>query len=139
MKNYIVTPATEAETGEEAIFSSNDDPRKIIFLHVYLVNYPESELIQAYPAFLVTKMLRSLMESAGISGASFLPCKISKDPQYDDYSYTTELPEMFGLEPFGVENIDDIVPYNETELKASDRFVRLLRSLPHDGCRFEEQ
>ena len=139
MKYYIVTPAAEAETGEEAIFSSKDNPRKIIFLHVYLVTYPESELIQAYPAFIVTKKLRSAMESTGISGAKFLPCKVSKDPQYDDYSNTPDLPEMFGLEPFGVEDIDDIVFYSGTKIKASDRFVRLLKSLAHDGCEFKEQ
>lgn len=139
MKYYIVTPAAEAETGEEAIFSSSGHSRKIVFLHVYLVTYPESDLIQAYPAFIVTKKLRLAIESAGISGAKFLPCKVSKDPQYDDYSYTTDLPEMFGLEPDGVENVDDIVSYNEAEFKASDRFVRLLKSFAHDGCTFKEQ
>lgn len=138
MKYYIITPATEAETGEEAIFSTGDKPRKIVFLHVYLVNYPESELLQAYPAFLVTRKLRSAMESLGISGVKFLPCKVSKDPQYDDYSFTSDLPEVFGMEPCGVENINDIVSYNEAEFKASERFVMLLKSFAHDGCRFEE-
>ena len=138
MKYYFVKPAAEAEIGEEAT-ASTDYPRKITFYHVYLVNFPESELIQAYPAFLITKKLRSAMESEGITGANYLPCKISKDPQYDDYSNARELPELFGFEPCGAENIDDIVMYDEMEFKASDRFVKLLKSLPHEGCDFKEQ
>lgn len=138
MKYYFVQPAAEAEIGDEAS-ASEDYPRKITFYHVCLINFPESELIQAYPAFVITKKLRSAMESEGISGANFLPCKVSKDQQYDDYSNYRELLELFGFEPCGVENIDDIVMHNEIEFKASDRFVRLLKSLAHDGCDFREQ
>ncbi len=137
MKYYVVRAASDAETGEGSVVDFMEQPRKIVSLHVYLLCY-ESDLIQAGPAFLATKKLRSAMEASGITGADFLPCKVSKDPQFDDYSKTGELPEIFGLEPVGSEGLDDLVFHDETKFMASDRFVRLLRSMAHDGCEIEE-
>lgn len=137
MNYYLIEPVADAEMGKDAVISWAN-PRKIVFLHVSLFSYPESDLILASPAFLATRRLRTAMESAGISGVAFLPCQASKDPQYDDHSETMEVPEIFGLEPIGVDGVDDIVFHDDTMFKGSKRFVDILKSLSCIGCVFIE-
>jgi len=134
MKYFITEPVADGELGEDAVIDFDQKPRKPVVLHVYLFGYPESDLIQIYPIFLVSTSLKTAMERTGITGALFLPCKVSKSPQYEELSETLLIPEMWCLEPVGEDEVDDLVFHSETEIKTSSRFVELLKYFSKVGC-----
>lgn len=136
MKYYNIEPVADAELGEDAVIDFTQTPRKIIALHAYAFGYPESDIIQAYPAFLVTDRLKKEIESAKLTGALFLPCKISKSSQYDELSNSVKIPEMWCMEPTGTLG-DDIIFFSETRFIVSSRFLEIA-NLSTIGCIIKE-
>ena len=137
MKYYNIEPVADAEIGEGSVIDFNSQPRKIIKIQVYLFSHPESDFIQAYPAFLVSGRLRKAVEDANLTGASFLPCVTNKAEQYDELSESPELPEMWCLEPTGSKG-DDFIFHSETQITTSERFIEILAHFSSIGCLFHE-
>lgn len=138
MKYYLVEPVADAEIGEEADISFAEKPREIRSAHIRRFSAPESDLIQAYPVFVISKRLQAALQSARVTGATYLPCKVSKSDQYDELSTIHEVPEMVCLEPCGRDGADDVVFYSETKIKVSEHFVQVLECFSSIGCRIRE-
>jgi hypothetical protein len=134
---YNVEPVADAEIENSSLIDFGLKPRKIIRLKVFLFSYPESDLIQAYPAFLVSAKLKKSIEEANLTGGIFLPCSVIKSDQYDELSEFTELPEMWCLEPVGKVG-DDFIFHSGTQITASKRFMDILARHSSIGCVFHE-
>lgn len=136
MKYYNIEPVADAEMAEYARVDFTRKPRKIIHMHVYVFNYPESDLIQSYPVFLVTNQLKESIEAKNLSGAEFLPCVVEKADQYDDFSPGIPPPLLWCFEPCGKIG-DDLIFLSETKFTASERFMDVLKHFSSVGCIIE--
>lgn len=133
--NYsILNPIADAELGENAEIDFSVDPRKIIKAHIYLFRFPESDIFKAYPLFVISSKFRYILEQGGITGAIYIPCEISKTPDYDEASQRIDLPDLFCLEPSGTDGLDDIIFHSEIEIKVSNRFLSKLQEVSSMFC-----
>ncbi|GAL82602.1 hypothetical protein JCM19274_5677 [Algibacter lectus] len=130
MENYIkIQPEVICGLGEKTTFKEFEPPFKTILnLHIDLEDWLGDDLMECYPAFIITEKLKKGLEISDFSGFKFSEMEVSKAEYFEDnYQLEKPVPIFFWLQVIGQEFADDILLNDKKELYLKPKLLKYLQ------------
>ena len=137
MKFYTIDPDVPGRTHGETIraFRSGHHPENVRYIFEC---WPEADVVQTFPIFLVSEKLALALRSAKLTGFELKACESSKGDQFHIASPGYgELPKYFWLDVNGKSEQDDFGISNDLMLRISERVYDLLQNFCVEGAEID--
>lgn len=133
MRYFTIEPEVAGHLGEATLLDRSTHPPVIHRLHYEFDDWLGDDIVEAFPAYLVTNRLRQLLENECITNIQFRNCVCTVSPQYKEWNEGSPLPEFWWLQLCGSGGSDDIGLVPPARLVVSEKVLRLFRTtrIPH--------
>lgn len=134
---YKLAPEVAGHLGPETIIDRSQRPQLVRAVHYEFDGWPEDDLIESFPCFLVTVAMQGRIEAAKASGCSFGPTKITVSEQFEELEEFHEprtLPAFQWMIVHGTPGRDDLGLSADGSLIVSERVLRVLKAGRLDHC-----
>ncbi|MBQ0926659.1 hypothetical protein [Saccharopolyspora endophytica] len=141
MTHHKLTPDVPGEIGDDTELDRSVHPPRVLHLAYVIDNWLGDDLLEAYPAFMVTDHLRGLLEGSGLSGYEIRQADVTIEEEARDtlpMIGRTEFPEFLWLHVTGKPGHDDFGLTAKGDLVVSDRALEVLRQGHIDRCDIDE-
>lgn len=135
---YQLEPEVPGGWGEATVADTSVHPPKIRALHIEFAGWIGSELLEVFPAFLVSERLASIFIGAGLTGFDLDEVRVSPSPEYASSTPFAELPRWRWLRVVGEAGQDDFGISGDHLLVVSKRARALLDEGALAGADVEE-
>jgi len=126
---YAIEPEVAGRQGKKTVADRTVHPPVITMLHHVFDGWLGDEILESFPAFLVTERLKTVIESAGLTGVRFSDAlEVEVSEQFREFYPERELPPFVLLDPVGVAGKDDFGLAPDHRLVVSARALQLLDS-----------
>jgi hypothetical protein len=95
--------------------------------------YNGQNIMTDSPNYAVTDALRAAFDTAGVTGATYLPMVVARGDQFDIASPGVNLPHFRQLVATGQQGVDDLWMEGRTQLHISQRALDIIREVGDDG------
>jgi len=125
----VVEPEVAGWLGNLSVIDRSRRPPVVKRLHYVFSGWMGDDIVETFPAFIVTARLAEAIAAAGLSGAEFDDVVISKDPQFVRFSLevASSLPEWRWLRLAGEPHASDFWQRPDGRLVVSERGLDVLR------------
>jgi len=126
---FVIEPEVPGGLGEKCRIDSSVHPPHVSYLHVHLEGWLGDDLLEVFPCFIVTELLRRAFEDARVNGISFEDVMITRSEAFDELYPGRPLPKFWRL------NIDpditggDFWLRPDYRLAVSDEFLSKLSAV----------
>ena len=130
MSKYIkIQPEVIVGLGERTIFKELEPPFITLEnLQIELEDWLGDDLMECFPAYIVTKNLKEALEKSKFSGFEFKKMEVSKAEYFEDnYQLDIELPKFYWMVAVGAFGNGDVVLSSKDELFISERLLNFLK------------
>ncbi len=129
MAFYALEPEVAGRHGERSIVDRSVHPPRVTVLHHIFDGWLGDELLESFPAFLVTESLSKLIEAEQLTGVRFSDAiEVEASEQFEELYPGRQLPKFRRLEPLGVPLQSDFALGPDHRLIVSERALRVLDS-----------
>jgi len=141
---YQLTPEVAGHLGHVTVIDRSGSTVVARSVEYVFDDWPEDDLIESFPCFIVTDLLKRLIEGAQASGCRFGPVTVSTSEQFDELeklqsiSTPRQLPAFSSLIVDGVAGRDDFGISGSRFLVVSERLLQVLKRGKLDNCDVEE-
>src|SRR5262245_2669088 len=108
--HYKLSPEVAGHLGDDTVIDSSVHPPIVDALHYEFDGWPEDDLIESFPCYIVTDRMRAMIEAAQATGCRFGQVKISTSEQFEEFRefhMQKSLPRFWWLIVEGVARRDD--------------------------------
>src|SRR4051794_25422729 len=129
MNYFFVEPEVAGGLGPDSVLDRATHPPVVKRLQYQFDGWLGDELLETFPAFIVTNRARQLIDQSGLSGAQFGEVEVSRSPQFEQLYPGRELPGFVWLQIIGIPRQDDFGTSADGRLVVSETALKLLRSI----------
>lgn len=129
MTGFYVEPEVAGGLGPNTVMDRSTHPPVVHKLHYEFDGWLGDELLETFPAFIVTDNMRSRIEAAGLTGTDFAPVEVSLSETFRELHPGRELPPFHWLKLVGQAGHDDFGAAPDGRLIVSERALKLLQSV----------
>lgn len=129
MRYFFVEPEVARCLGDRTILDRSVHPPIVSQLHYQLEGWLGDEVIESFPAFVVTEAAKESLQRVGATGAAFDEVEITVTDQFEALYPGRELPLFVRLRPKGKAGQDDIGTAADGRLVLSQRALDSLSGL----------
>lgn len=137
MTTYSLQPEVPGALGEGAILDRSTHPPTVSHLSVEFDDWLGDDLVEGFPAFLVTQRLSDSLTASGLTGFRIAGVHVTTSPEFDDW-HPGPLPRFNWLQVVGVPGRDDFSVGDTYSLTVIEGALVLLREFTLDHCRVTE-
>jgi hypothetical protein len=137
---YELAPEVAGHLGPGTIMDRSRVTTAVIAVEYQFDGWPDDELIEAFPCFIVTNRMKELIEGARASGCTFGPVTVTTSDQYEELEELEELRQPRELPSFswliinGTAQRDDFGISATGSLVVSERILQVLKRGRLDNC-----
>lgn len=137
---YELAPEVAGHLGPETVIDRSTQHPVVRAVHYEFDGWPDDDLIEASPCFLVTDRIKRLIEEAKASGCSFGAVKVTTSEQFEELEVLEEHQKPRALPPFswliihGTAQQDDFGMSATRSLIVSERMLQVLKRGRLDNC-----
>jgi hypothetical protein len=126
MSTYLVSPLVPGDLGPGTEMDASVHPPLVRSVHFVFNDWLGDDLVEAFPIFLATERLASMIDEARLTGVTWAPVRVEKDAQADMF-FDWRLPEWRWLRP-GIDRQADFWMDELASLHVSERALATLRA-----------
>jgi hypothetical protein len=126
MPTYLLSPLVPGDFGPGTELDRSVHPPVVHKLHFVFDNWLGDDLIESFPIHLATEALATMIDDAGLTGVTWAPVQVSKDPQAELF-FDWKLPPWRWLQPAKDRDADFWVD-DLARLHVSERALETLKS-----------
>ena len=134
---YLLEPEVSGELGERSIVDPRVHPPRIEHLHFVITGWLGDDIIECFPCYIITKRLKDILLLQGFTGFVVANLELTVSEQFSLLQPNTELPQLFWLKIFGLEQSSDFSLNQENVLSVSERAFEVLEKFTINGCDVE--
>lgn len=141
MAYYALEPDVPGADGEHMELDTSVHPPKINHLHLALDNWDGDDLIESFPAFVVTEQLAKMLSDSGIGSFALREAEITLEPEGRDVldrHGISDLPNFQWLDVTGTAGASDVGSTARGRLVVSDNALAVLQQFRIVHCDVEE-
>src|SRR5688500_9298286 len=131
---YVLEPEVPGGLGPETELDRSTHPPRVDKLHLTLEGWLGDELIESFPAFVVTERGKQTLERRRLKGFRFVEVKVSPTAQFEELYPGRRLPAFSWLQIFGTACHDDFGLAEDGRLVVSEAALQALRTLSLTQC-----
>lgn len=137
---YELAPEVAGHLGPETVIDRSPHPPIVHAVQYEFDGWPVDDLIEAFPCFIMTDKMKTLIEGARASGCSFGPVKVTTSEQFEeleeleDFQPPRELPPFSWLIVNGTARRDDFGISATGSLIVSERILQVLKRGRLENC-----
>jgi hypothetical protein len=107
MKYYSIEAEVAGGLGPRTKLDRSAHPPIVTRLHYEFSGWLGDEIVDSFPAYVVTKSLATRIMEASLSGLAFADVEVTTSPEFCEMYPNRQLPEFLWLKPNGVAGADD--------------------------------
>jgi len=135
MKHYtLLEPEVPGTYRNKLIHSTRTIPESVKELLFVFDGWLGDDLVTSHPIFMVTDRLKSAVEDEKLTGVEFLKAVVTRSELFFEVHGNLELPKFWWMKISGVENKDDFVLTQNTDLIVSDQAYSVIRGFNMNDC-----
>lgn len=130
MKNYaIIQPEVIVGLGDDTIFKESIPPLVTLEeLHINLEDWLGDDLMECYPAYIITSRLKEGLENQEFTGFTITQLKLTTSEYFENnFQLDVDLPQMYWMKINGRPGESDIV-LNDKKLLIDQPFLDFLQN-----------
>lgn len=138
MKFYELEPEVAGGLGKNTVMDRSVHPPRVSRLHYYFDGWLGDPLVESFPCFIVTELLRDEIVALHSTGVSFGTVELSKSGEFEDLHPNRQLPSFAWLQVTGKAGTDDFGLSTKHGLVVSGRTLEVLRKAGMSHCAITE-
>jgi hypothetical protein len=133
-----VEPEVAGGLGPNTEMDRDQHPPRIHKLQYVFDGWLGDDLVESFPAFVITADAGRRLEDAGLTGFELADVEVDRSEQFEELYPDRELPEFRWLRLTGTARENDFGPDDDGVLVVSDRALDVLRQGSLDNADIEE-
>lgn len=129
MTYFLIEPEVAGGLGERCVINSCVHPPIVEKLHYQMDGWLGDNLLESFPAFIVTEQAADRLKESGFTGVSFDEAEITKSAQFDDLYPGRAIPRFVWLKVCGRAGHDDFGLAADGRLVVSRRALADLQQI----------
>ena len=147
---FLLEPEVAGGFGDNTIIENFNNVRakgerpKVAHLHYEFMGWPDDEILERTPCFIVTESLAKDIQKSSLNGYTFENVEISKGDEFEELYPNRDLPKFIRLIPNGLVEViddsykewsgDDFCMSQKSCLVVSERAFKMLKSHKLNYC-----
>lgn len=138
MPFYSLEPEVAGELGSETVMDPGQYPPSVQELHYSFSGWPEDDILETFPCFVITRPLADAIRDAKLTGWLLDDLRVTRASQFIELYPDSELPPFAWLKVVGHPGHDDFGIGADHRLVVSQRCLEVLQSFSLANCDVEE-
>lgn len=134
----FIEPEVAGGLGDETQIDNSVSPPLVKNLHYEFDGWLGDDILESFPCYIVTEVLRKGIESERLTGITFDEVYISKSENFTEIYPDKQLPIFFWAKINGEQNKDDFFITNKNILAISDKAYLLFKNYNIDNADIED-
>ena len=137
--HYVLEPEVSGELGKKTIINTDKWPPVVFHLHFIFKGWMGDDLIECFPVFMITEVLKMNLDKSNLSGFQIENCEVDISDEMKLLQPDITPPIIFWLKVSGEENKDDFFIDNKNKLCISEKAFTLLTNFHLNYCEISKQ
>jgi hypothetical protein len=138
MEYKYIDPEVSGGLGSESVLDNSVHPPIIKELHYEFDGWLGDDIIESFPAYLITERLKQEIENNSFTGYLISNVLITKSSLFNEIYPNKNLPEFHWLKVYGKAGVDDFGIGKGSRLVISKRVITTLTQFTTLSADFEE-
>jgi hypothetical protein len=134
MRYFTLSPQVVGGIGPRTVLSRVRHPPIVTCLHYEFDVWPQDDLIEGFPCFIVTPRLAAAIGAAEPTGVTFDGVEATKAGTCEDLHPHEMLPEFVWMQITGTPGVDDFGADALARLVVSERALQVLKTFSLKNC-----
>jgi len=126
MEYKYIDPEVSGGIGDKTVLDNSVHPPIVQDLHYEFDGWLGDDIIESFPAYLVTEKLKQKIENTNFTGYLFSDVLVTTSPVFKDIHPNTNLPKFYWLKVYGEAGVDDFGIGIGNRLVISERVIDIL-------------
>lgn len=131
---FLLEPEVAGGLGERTVMDTASHPPKVEHLHYELEGWLGDDLLESFPAYVVTRTMGDRLVNAELDGFTLRHVEISRSSTFEELYPSRDLPAFTWLDVSGVAGESDVGVDPKARLVVSGRAMVVLRGASLDNC-----
>lgn len=118
---YYIEPEVAGGWGAKTVADTSVHPPQVSKLHYEFAGWLGDDLIESFPCFIVTDVLKNALEHSDLSGFFFEDVLVTKADSFDELQPNIDLPKFYWFKVTGVVGVNDFGIASDYRLVVSER------------------